>query len=117
MVPDSSVRVLLQQPYIFDVTFFDVGIYISKCFLTEYRTAFPIVRVTTRDVNSSKARELAALGAEVYSFGEPLAHILSGADVVINALPTHIPEEDKKKAVTAVAASSPKVYFMSEFGV
>ena len=95
-----------------------IGLFLSKCFLTEYRSAFPTVRVTTRNVDSPASRELAALGAEIYSFQDSLTNVLDGADVVVNALPTHVSEEDKKKATAAVAAtSSVKVYFMSEFGV
>ncbi|KAH9942397.1 uncharacterized protein BXZ73DRAFT_87989 [Epithele typhae] len=93
-----------------------IGIWISKAFLTDFRSAFPTVRITTRDVNSPKARELAALGAELYSFDDSLDAVLNGADVVVNTLPTHIPATDGKKIITAVAASAAKVYFMSEFG-
>ncbi|KAH9942385.1 uncharacterized protein BXZ73DRAFT_74651 [Epithele typhae] len=84
--------------------------------LTDFRSAFPTVRITIRAVNSPKARELAALGAELYSFEDSLETVLNGADVVINTLPTHIPAADGKKIIAAVAASPAKVYFMSEFG-
>lgn len=91
--------------------------YISKSILTEYRTAFPTVCITTRDVNSTKAQELAALGAEMRPFQESLSDVLAGADVVISALPTDMPQEDVKQVTAAIAASSAKVYFMSEYGV
>ena len=74
------------------------------------------MHVTTRNVSAPAARELASLGAEIHSFQESLDDVLAGADVVVNALPTHIPEEDKKKVTATVAASSAKVYFLSEFG-
>ena len=91
--------------------------FIAKCLLTEYRPAFPVVHVTTRDVSAPKAKELAALGAEVHSFQDALADVLAGADVVINAIPPHIPDEVKHRTTAAVAASTAKVYFMSEYGV
>ena len=57
------------------------------------------------------------MGAEVHSVQEPLESVLEGVDVVVNALPTSVSEEDKTKVITAVAASSAKVYFLSEFGM
>ena len=93
------------------------GIYISKCLLTEYRNAFPCVRVTTRDVNTPSAKDLAALGAEVHSFQESLLDVVAGADVIINAIPPHVPEEVKQRTNAALAACTAKVYFMSEYGV
>ena len=54
----------------------------------------------------------------MHSFNDPLADVLTGADVVVNAMPPHISDEDRKKTTAAIAAtSSVKVYFMSEFGV
>ncbi|KAH9942387.1 uncharacterized protein BXZ73DRAFT_97799 [Epithele typhae] len=93
-----------------------IGIWITKSLLTDYRSVFPTVRVTTRDVNGPKARELAALGAEVFN-SDALEDALKGANVVVNTLPTNFPEAEKQKLTTAIAASSAKVYFMSEFGI
>ncbi|KAH9942383.1 uncharacterized protein BXZ73DRAFT_97795 [Epithele typhae] len=93
-----------------------LGVWISKVFLTDFRSAFPTVRITTRDVNAAKALELAALGAELFSFEDSLDEVLKGADVVINTLPTSVPDAHKK-VLAAVAASPAKVYFLSEFGI
>ena len=92
------------------------GSQISKIFLTEYRAAFPTVRVTTRDPKSDKSLQLAALGAELVAFDAPLSDTFAGADVIINTLTGQVPEDDKKKLISAVAASNAKVYFLGEFG-
>ena len=93
-----------------------LGSQISKVLLTEYRSFFLTVRVTTRDTKSAKSLELAALGAELVTFDRPLSDVFSGADVIVNALSGLIPEDYKKKVISAVAASSAKVYFLGEFG-
>lgn len=73
------------------------------------------MRITTRDPSSSKAQELAALGAEVHVFDAPLTTVFSGADIVIDVMPLS-PNEDRKRVIDAIVASNIKVYFLSEFG-
>ena len=94
----------------------NVGTHISKVFLTEFRSAFPTVRITTRDPSSTKATELSALGATVISSDTPLADVFQGADVVINTLSGQVSFEERKKVVTAIADSNVKVFFLNEFG-
>ncbi len=93
------------------------GLRISRVLLTEYRTQFPVVRVTTRDPNSPKAQELAKLGAELRRTSESFDDVLSGVDVVINAFNTEVIEKVGKELTAAVARVKPKVYFLSEYGV
>lgn len=50
------------------------------------------------------------------AFDAPLSDTFAGADVIINTLTGSIPEDDKKKLISAVAASNAKVYFLGEFG-
>ena len=90
---------------------------ISKVFLTEYRSAFPTIRITTRDPNSPKARELAKLGAEMRSLSEPVDDIFSGVDVVIDALPPHIQGDYRQRIPEALLRQKVKVYFLSEYGM
>lgn len=94
-----------------------LGLHITRIFLTEYRKQFPVVRITTRSLESPKAQELAKLGAELHKMNESFDDVLSGVDVVVNALPTTIPDVTKKQLAAAVARANPKVYFLSEFGV
>ncbi|RPD57559.1 NAD(P)-binding protein [Lentinus tigrinus ALCF2SS1-6] len=95
----------------------DIGLHISRIFLTEYRKQFPVVRITTRNLESPKAQELKKLGAELHKTSESFDNVLSGIDVVVNALPTTIPDDVKTELAAAVARANPKVYFLSEFGV
>ncbi|KAI0690293.1 hypothetical protein C8T65DRAFT_745886 [Cerioporus squamosus] len=95
----------------------DLGLRISRIFLTEYRKQFPVVRVTTRDLNSPKAQELAKLGAELHKASESFDDLLSGVDIVVNAFNTEVLEEVGKQLTAAVARANPKVYFLSEYGV
>ena len=99
-----------------NILFRILGLHISRIFLTEFREYFPITRITTRDPSATKAQELAKLGAEIYRTTDSFDDVLSGIDIVINALPTFIPDEAKKQLLAAVARANPKVYFMSEFG-
>ncbi|RPD57576.1 NAD(P)-binding protein [Lentinus tigrinus ALCF2SS1-7] len=94
----------------------DLGMHISRIFLTEYREHFPTVRITIREPSIPKAQELAKLGAELYKTSDSFDEVLSGVDVVVNALPTSIPEEAKKQLLAAIARANPEVYFLSEFG-
>ncbi|KAI0713565.1 hypothetical protein C8Q76DRAFT_620621 [Earliella scabrosa] len=93
----------------------ELGNHISNFFLTEYRQTFPTVRITTRDPSSTKAKELAAKGAEVYAFSESLDVILTGATVVVNVLPTPICASINKELVPSLLKHGVKVYFPSEF--
>ncbi|KAI1795638.1 hypothetical protein LXA43DRAFT_1090797 [Ganoderma leucocontextum] len=95
----------------------DIGMHISKIFLTEYRSAFPTVRITTRDPNSPKAQELAKLGAELHTLSEPIDDVLSGVDVAIDALPPRIPGDFKDRIPGALLRQNVKVYFLSEYGI
>ncbi|RDX47845.1 hypothetical protein OH76DRAFT_1419308 [Lentinus brumalis] len=92
------------------------GLHLTRIFLAEYKKQFPVVRITTRDVNSPKAQELAKLGAELYKTSESFDDVLSGADVVVNALNTSALEEIAKPLAAALARANPRVYFPSEFG-
>ncbi len=91
--------------------------HISKVFLTEYRSAFPTVRITTRDPKSPKARELAKLGAEMRALSEPIDDVFSGADVVIDALPPQVAGDYRERIPGALLRQNVKVYFLSEYGV
>ena len=94
------------------------GIHLSKIFLTEYRTTFSTVRVTTRTADSSKAQELAKLGAELHPHAPTaLDAVLSGADVVVNALSADVQNAYNDTLAAALARHDVKVYFLGEFGV
>ncbi|KAI0690292.1 hypothetical protein C8T65DRAFT_765677 [Cerioporus squamosus] len=99
-----------------DLGKFRTGLHLTRIFLTEYWKQFPVVRITTRDVNSPKAQELAKLGAELYKTSESFDDVLSGVDVVVNALNTSVLEKVEKQLAAAIARANPKVYFPSEFG-
>ncbi|KAI0717975.1 hypothetical protein C8T65DRAFT_737503 [Cerioporus squamosus] len=94
----------------------ELGFHVSTIFLTEYQSAFPTVRITTRDTSSSKAKELAAKGAQVLSFGESWDTVFAGADVVVNVLPTPVVQGVNKELVAALVKNSVKVYFPPSFG-
>ncbi|PIL36613.1 hypothetical protein GSI_00302 [Ganoderma sinense ZZ0214-1] len=94
----------------------NLGYYISKIFLTEYRWAFPTVRLTTRDASSAKAQELIELGAELHPFDGSLDTSLAGVDVVVNTLSSSPTPEFKTGLLHAVVRHGVKVYFPSEFG-
>lgn len=86
--------------------------------LTEFRDSFPTVRVFTRDPTSSKAQELEQKGAEIVKLDvESLETALAGVDVVVNALPTVLPDDVSKKVNEGPIKSGAKVYFLSEFGL
>ncbi|EJF63131.1 hypothetical protein DICSQDRAFT_146106 [Dichomitus squalens LYAD-421 SS1] len=93
----------------------DLGIHISKIFLTEYRWAFPTICITTRDPASAKAQELAKLGGELYSFNDSLHAILAGVDLAVNVLPTSVAPEFKAELLHALVRNNVKVYFPSEY--
>ena len=93
-----------------------LGLHVSTVFLTEYRSAFSTVRITTRDTTSSNAKELAAKGAEVHPFGTAWDTVFSGADVVVNVLPTPIAQGVNKDLVAALLKNDVKVYFTPCFG-
>ncbi|TBU38960.1 hypothetical protein BD309DRAFT_873284, partial [Dichomitus squalens] len=93
------------------------GLEISKILLTEYRRNFSTIRVTTRALDSPKARELAMLGAELHVFSEFVDDVFSGVDVVVDALPTTIPQSYREELMQAIARQNVKVYFLSEYGL
>ncbi|KAI0717976.1 hypothetical protein C8T65DRAFT_99221 [Cerioporus squamosus] len=94
----------------------ELGFHVSTVFLSEFRSTFPTVRITTRDTSSTKAKELAAKGAEVHSFGDSWDTVLSGADVVVNVLPTPVVQSVNKGLVAALLKNGVKVYFPPSFG-
>ena len=94
-----------------------LGLHISKVLLTEYRSTFPVICITTRDVNSPKAQELAELGAELHSFSESVDSVLSGVDVVVNALSMTVPQSYQKELMEAISRQNVKVFFLSEYGL
>ncbi|KAI1788943.1 hypothetical protein LXA43DRAFT_974548 [Ganoderma leucocontextum] len=89
----------------------NLGYYISKIFLTEYRWAFPTVRLTTREASSAKAQELAKLGAEIHSFDDSLDTFLAGVDLVVNTLSISVTLEFKTGLLHALVRNGVKVYF------
>ncbi|PIL35924.1 hypothetical protein GSI_01584 [Ganoderma sinense ZZ0214-1] len=95
----------------------EAGTSIGKIFLTEFRSSFPSVRITTRDPDSPKARELAKLGADVRPLSEPVEDVFSGADVVIDALPGHLAGDYRERILGALVRKNVKVYFLSEYGI
>lgn len=99
-----------------DIDCLCLGFHISRIFLTEYRKEFPVVRITTRDPSSPKAQQLANLGAKLYKTSDSFDDVLSGVEVVVNALPTFISEDAKKELLAAIVRAGPKVSFLSEFG-
>ncbi|KAI0769757.1 hypothetical protein BD413DRAFT_477275 [Trametes elegans] len=94
-----------------------LGEQISTILLTEYRSSFPTVRVITRDPSSPKAQQLAQKGAELFALDGSLESAFTGVDVVINLLPPSIPHDVRKKITEAALKNSPKVYFLSDFGI
>ena len=64
------------------------GQVITDIFLTEYRSFFPQIRVTTRDPTSEKAQNLSKKGVAVFKFDpnapETLDPAFAGTDVIIN---------------------------------
>ncbi|KAH9918415.1 uncharacterized protein BXZ73DRAFT_52982 [Epithele typhae] len=93
----------------------DLGAHVTKIFLSEYRDHFPTVRITTRDPASTKAKELAAMGAEVHAITEPMDDVVAGATVIVNVLPTAACLEINKALVTAMVKHGVPVYFPSDF--
>ena len=95
----------------------NAGMHISIVFLTEFRSAFPTVRITTRNPKSPKARELAKLGADMRSLSEPPEDVFSGADVVVDALPPQVAGDYRERIPGALLRANVKVYFLSEYGM
>lgn len=98
------------------------GYEISRVFLDEFRTTFPIVRVLTRDPSTAKAQHLASKGAMLQvldqeNVAQSLLETFIHADVVINALNVTAPRALKKQVAEAAVKSGARVYFLSEFGV
>ncbi|RDX41012.1 NAD(P)-binding protein [Lentinus brumalis] len=99
-----------------------LGFPVSTEFLTSFRSSFPIVRVLVRDTVSEKAQELAAKGAELHKLDEAnlsqaLDKAFAGVDAIVNTLPSKASETVKHGLIDAVAKSTAKVYFLSEFGI
>jgi len=86
----------------------------------EYRPFFKRVICPTRDANSSAAKALADLGAEVRQVDPASAqawkNVLKGVDVVVNTMAGQVVDVNNLIADAAVE-SGVKVYFPSEFGV
>ncbi|KAH9918184.1 uncharacterized protein BXZ73DRAFT_105309 [Epithele typhae] len=62
----------------------NLGYFVVKTLIEEYKDAYPVVRFTTRDPTSAKAKELIALGAHAFAFSDPLDTFFAGAAVVAN---------------------------------
>ena len=96
------------------------GLNISNAFVTDFRSSFSRVLVLTRDATSPKAQGLAYEGAELTQVDEGDVHrsldeAFAGIDVIVNTLPSSIDDEVNRNVLQAVARSSAKVYFLSEF--
>ncbi|EIW60916.1 NAD-P-binding protein [Trametes versicolor FP-101664 SS1] len=99
-----------------------LGYEISRVFLDEYRTTFPIVRVLTRDPSTARAQHLASKGAMLQvldqeNVAQSLLETFIHADVVINALNVTARKALKRQVAEAAVKGGAKVYFLSEFGV
>ncbi|RPD55669.1 NAD-P-binding protein [Lentinus tigrinus ALCF2SS1-7] len=91
-------------------------------FLTTFRSSFPTVRVLVRNPASEKAKDLAVKGAELHkldeaNLSESFDKAFAGVDAIVNTLPHTVSDAEKHALIDAVARSSAKVYFLSEFGV
>ncbi|KAH9918186.1 uncharacterized protein BXZ73DRAFT_53087 [Epithele typhae] len=84
--------------------------------LEEYKDAYPVVRFTTRDPASAKAKELVALGAHAFAFSDTLDTLFAGAAVVANILPTSLETTLLPELVPALIRNGVQVFFTSEFG-
>ena len=98
------------------------GVPVTTEFLTTFRSTFPTVRVLVRDTTSEKAKDLAAKGAELHkldeaNLGESFDKAFAGVDAIVNTQPHTVSDAVKQGLIDAVARSSAKVYFLSEFGV
>lgn len=96
------------------------GLNISDAFLTDFRASFSHVRILTRDATTPKAQGLAYKGAELFQVNDDDMHrsleeAFSDIDVIVNTLPNTVSEEVNRAILQAVARSSAKVYFLSEF--
>ena len=95
--------------------------HISKVFLTEFRAAFPNVKIPTRDTSAQKAQDLEKKGAQVVQWDptdeRSLARTFTGASVVVDILNSVLPREEKEAITRHALGSGTKVYFLSEFGV
>ena len=93
---------------------------VSEVFLTDFRTAFPNVKIPTRDTSAQKAQDLEKKGAQVVQWDptdeRSLVQTFNGAGVVIDILNSVVPTE-KKEITKHAIGSGAKVYFLSEFGV
>lgn len=106
-------------------TYVAQGQVLVKTLLTTFKPFFSRIVALTRDATSSRARELAALGAEVVeirledikpSDEEHIRSAMRELDIMVNVLG---PASAQAKDLIAAAAieSGVKVYFPSEFGV
>ncbi|KAH9916752.1 uncharacterized protein BXZ73DRAFT_53647 [Epithele typhae] len=82
----------------------------------EYKDAYPVIRFTTRDPASAKAKELVALGAHAFAFSDPLDTILAGAAVVASIIPTATEATILPELVPAMVRNGVQVFFTSEYG-
>ncbi|KAI0744175.1 hypothetical protein C8Q80DRAFT_1326916 [Daedaleopsis nitida] len=86
-------------------------------FLERLNTSFTTIHIISRNVSSQKAQELATKGGELRSLDEPLDKLLADTNVVVNCLPTRVPNEYKTELTKASVRHGVKVFFMSEFGL
>ncbi|KAH9928540.1 uncharacterized protein BXZ73DRAFT_102376 [Epithele typhae] len=94
----------------------NLGYPIVKTLVEEYKDTYPVVRFTTRDPASAKAKELIALGAHAFAFSDSLDTVLVGAAVVANILPTSLETTILPDLVPALIRNGVQVFFTSEFG-
>ncbi|KAH9918196.1 uncharacterized protein BXZ73DRAFT_80661 [Epithele typhae] len=93
----------------------NLGYFVIKTLVEEYKDAYPAVRFTTRDPTSAKAKELVALGAHAFAFTDPLDTVLSGAAVVANIVPSSTETTLLPELVPALIRNGVQVSFPSEF--
>ncbi|KAM5535341.1 hypothetical protein V8D89_011026, partial [Ganoderma adspersum] len=96
------------------------GLNISDAFVADFRTSFARVRILTRDTTTPKAQGLAYKGAELFQVDDDdvpssLDEAFADVDVIVNTLPNTISGDVNHAILQAVARSSAKVYFLSEF--
>ena len=90
-------------------------------FLTEFRPAFPNIKIPTRDASTPKAQALEKKGAEVIQWNPTdercLQEAFEGADVIVDILNSQLPKEERMRITKYALEGGPKVYFLSEFGM
>ncbi|KAM5542741.1 hypothetical protein V8D89_003702 [Ganoderma adspersum] len=98
-----------------------LGYRVSEVFLTEFHSAFPNIKIPTRDASTPKAQALQKKGAELIQWNPTdercLQDAFQGADVIVDILNSQLPKEERTGITKYALESGPKVYFLSEFGI